>query len=222
MRVLTSTLVILAAGLACVGDARAARVYVGGHGGYDFMLGNEDFDDAPTYGGTLGVDFDGPALELSVFHLSTDAADCATLTQDAEVDPGFASAVCRDVRQRFDARADLDITSIGLSGRYNFGRDPVRLYLLLGGEVHLTDLQTVANFPRPIGQRGTDDSETDFGLVGGGGIEVFLGEHVTVGPDVRYHVLFTDDFDSSDEISNTSFGDAPDFLSVVGRLNVYF
>jgi opacity protein-like surface antigen len=212
--------------LSALGYARPAhadaQLYVGGQVGYNWVLGNDTLDDDIGYGAVLGVDFaglgaSGVALEFTALYASYDAASCGTLASGAGLGNG-ATELCRGIRNGLDVDANLDDWMLGLALRYNIDFDAGRFYLLAGGELNLTQYEVEAE---AIGVR-NESSDEIWGAQVGAGLELKLGEHVTIGPDVRYHFLFTDNFDSIDQIEDTDIADVPDFLTVQGRVNVYF
>ena len=133
----------------------------------------------------------------------------------AEPEGGLSLAA---FRLRMALSAAMQSRMLGLALRYNIDFDAGRFYLLAGGELNLTQYEVEAE---AIGVR-NESSDEIWGAQVGAGLELKLGEHVTIGPDVRYHFLFTDNFDSIDQIEDTDIADVPDFLTVQGRVNVYF
>lgn len=220
--VLVGTLAI-AGSLGSARPARAdAQLYVGGQVGYNWVLGNDSLDDDIGYGPVLGVDFSGlgasgVALEFTALYASYDAADCATLASGGGLGNG-GTQLCRGLRTGLGVDANLEDWSLGLALRYNADFDAGRFYLLAGGELNLTKYEVEAD---TIGARRSSSDEI-WGVEVGAGLEFKLGDHITIGPDVRYHFLFTDNFDSIDQIEDTDIADVPDFLTVQGRVAVYF
>ena len=208
--------------LALCSEARAAQPYIGGQVGYNFVLGNNSLDDDLSYGGTVGIDFaglgaSGLALEFTGNYAKYNAADCATLAGGNGFGNG-GTELCKGIRDSFDVKADLEDWTLGLALRYNFDFNTGRFYLLGGGELNLTKYTVAAN---AIDQRNSS-SDQIWGAEVGAGLEFKIGDHFTIGPDVRYHVLFTSKFNSIDNIENTDIADVPDFLSVQGRASIYF
>ena len=199
----TTSFVALAvlASVFVVPRAQAARFYMAGDLGWTFLIGADQFDDDLSYGGAIGIDFDGPALEFSAKYSSFDGN---------ELDLPLVGTV----------GGDLDVLSVGLSLRYNFDAGPVRPYVLIGGAYHVVDFQTFDSVNQA--EQLLKNDQNQFGLVFGGGIEIELGDHITLGPDIRYNLVFKDSFDSIPQIEDTNFTDYPDFLQITGRVTFYF
>lgn len=200
----------------------AAQLYVGGQVGYNWVLGNDSLDDDIGYGPVLGVDFSGlgasgVALEFTALYASYDAADCATLASGGGLGNG-GTQLCRGLRTGLGVDANLEDWALGLALRYNADFGAGRFYLLAGGELNLTKYEIDAD---TIGAHRSSSDEI-WGVEVGTGLEFKIGEHITIGPDVRYHFLLTDNFDSIDQIEDTDIADVPDFLTVQGRVAVYF
>jgi opacity protein-like surface antigen len=187
--------------LALTARADAARFYFAGDLGWTFLIGNDHFDDDLSYGGAIGVDFDGPAIEFAAKYASFDGN---------EVDLPLVGT----------AGGDLNVLSLDLSARYNFDLGAFRPYVLIGGAYHVVDFKTFDSINQAELLFKSDQNE--FGLVAGGGIEIKLGDHVTVGPDVRYNLVFKDNFDSIPQIEDTDLAKYPDFLQITARVTLYF
>ena len=200
-RVIAYLFVAALASVSFAPGAHTARFYMGGDLGWTFLLGNDEFDDDLVYGGAIGVDFDGPAIEFTAKYASFDGNEVSL--------PIVGSA-----------GGDLDVLSLGLSARYNIDLSPVRLYVLIGGAYHVVDFQAFDSINQA--EKLVQNDQNEFGLILGGGLEIELGDHITVGPDVRYNLIFSDSFDSIPQIKDTDLTDYPDFLQITARANFYF
>ena len=185
-------------------EAHAARFYLAGDVGWTFLVGNDKFDNDLNYGGGIGIDFDGPALELTATYGSFDVSQ-----QNVPFQGGTE-----------DLSGKMNVLSLGLSGRYNIDMSFARLYFLVGGAYHVVDFKSSDTIAGNADQFKSDQNQ--WGLIAGGGLEFKLGDHLAVGPDVRYNLIFSNNFSTVDQIKNTDFANYPDFLYITGRATVYF
>jgi len=226
MRKLLVALLLISVPVMLISADRAPGSYsIGAFGGLGMPMGPKDFKDsfkkAIGFGGefkynmnettSLAVSFSYVPLKLDVDKLTGDLGTMKAAAADLKITGG---------------NLNVSPISVNLIKYFSPPEASAGIYATLGGAYYMmkfTDMKISSTYSfggqtQTFEETAKGESENDFGLNGGLGVEFKAGETVNIFVEGKYHYIFTKN-DATDGESNKA-GDKMQYLSVFGGIRL--